>query len=128
MIDENSHSNHFAHPVEQAFATILDFYHIDWVYEPRTFVLERDTNGKVTLAFTPDFYLPEQDLYIELTTLRPKLSTIKNKKLRLMGELYPEIHIKLLKRREMRELMIKFGLYQEASVINGTKAQTEFGD
>ncbi len=54
------------------------------------------------MAFTPDFYLPQQDLFIELTTLRPSLATIKNRKLRLMSELYPDIHIKLLKRRELR--------------------------
>lgn len=100
----------FVHPAEEMFARILDFYGLQWQYEPRTFALEWDEKGRVTLAFTPDFYLPEQDLYIELTTLRPHLATIKNRKQRLMGELYPEIHLKLLKRREMRELMVKFGI------------------
>ena len=118
----------FVHPIEHTFATILDFYHIEWVYEPKTFALEWDEGGKTTLAFTPDFYLPEQDVYIELTTLRPKLSTLKNKKSRLMAELYPEVRIKLLKRREMRDLMIKFGLFTEAGAIQGTGAQSEPGD
>jgi hypoxanthine phosphoribosyltransferase len=113
----------FAHPVEEAFARILDFYGLQWQYEPRTFPLQWDENGNVTEAFSPDFYLPEQDLYIELTTLRPQLSTIKNRKMRRMTELYPDIHIKLFKRREMRDLMVKFGLYDQAEKIQGTQAQ-----
>ena len=82
-----------------------------------------DANGKVIEAFSPDFYLPQQDLYIELTTLRPELSTKKNRKIRRMGELYPQIHIKLLNRRDLRDLMIKYGLDHEASLIRGTTAQ-----
>lgn len=113
----------FAHPAEEMFARILDYYGVRWIYEPRTFELEWDQSGKVTLAFTPDFYLPDQDLYVELTTLRPQLSTRKNKKLRLMQELYPQINIKLMKRRDMRDLMIKYGLYNEAEQLHGTEAQ-----
>lgn len=113
----------FSHPAEEAFAKILDFYGIKWQYEPHTFPLEWDDKKNVTVAFTPDFYLPEQNLYIELTTLRPKLSTHKNRKLRRMQELYPEVKIKLIKRREMRGLMIKFGLEQEAEMIQGTDSQ-----
>jgi hypothetical protein len=100
----------FAHPIEEEFARILDFYGITWVYEPRTFPLEHDPQGNVTEAFTPDFYLPDQDLYVELTTMQTRLATIKNRKLRRMNELYPEINIKLFKRREMNSLMSKYGL------------------
>lgn len=113
----------FSHPVEEEFARILDYYGIAWVYEPRTFPLQWDEQGKVTEAFTPDFYFPEQDLYVELTTLRPSLATHKNRKLRRMQELYPEIQIKLFKRREMRNLMVKYGLQVEAARIQGTDAQ-----
>jgi hypothetical protein len=122
---DNSASNRyeFPHPAEAMFAQILDFYGIEWVYEPRTFPLEWDEEHNVTLAFTPDFYLPQQDLYIELTTLRPQLATIKNRKMRLMAKLYPDVKIKLFKRKEMRDLMIKYGLYKEAGVIAGTSAQ-----
>lgn len=105
------------------FARILDFYGVTWIYEPRTFELEWDQAGKVSLAFTPDFYLPDQDMYVELTTLRPQLNTKKNKKMRLMGELYPGVHIKLIKRREIRDLMVKYGLYDEAEPLQGTEAQ-----
>ena len=113
----------FVHPSEEVFSRILDFYGILWEYEPRTFTLESDENGNVTEAFTPDFYLPEQDLYVELTTLRPQLSTHKNRKLKRLQELYPEVNIKLFKRREMRNLMIKYGLMDEADAITGTEAQ-----
>lgn len=113
----------FAGPIEETFAKILDFYGIEWVYEPRTFPLVRDEQGRVLEAFTPDFYLPRQDLYIELTTLRPHLATYKNRRMRLMHELYPEINVKLLKRRELRNLMIKYGLMQEAVPIQGTDAR-----
>lgn len=113
----------FVHPAEEMFARVMDYYGVRWIYEPRTFDLEWDANGKVTLAFTPDFYLPDQDLYVELTTLRPQLSTKKNKKMRLMAELYPNINIKLMKRRDMRDLMVKYGLYDQAEHIQGTQAQ-----
>jgi len=113
----------FAHPAEEMFARILDFYGIEWNYEPRTFPLEWDENHEVTTAFTPDFYLPQQDVYIELTTLRPSLSNRKNWKMRRMAELYPDVNVKILKRREMRELMVKYGLYEQADKIQGTEAQ-----
>jgi hypoxanthine phosphoribosyltransferase len=115
----------FAHPIEAEFAKILDFYHIRWVYEPRTFALEWDEQGNVTLAFTPDFYLPDQDVYIELTTLRPSLANQKNYKQRRMAELYPEVNLILLKRKELRNLMLKFGLDRQAEPILGTDAQKE---
>lgn len=113
----------FVHPIEEVFARILDFYGIAWEYEPRTFPLEWDEAGKVTIAFAPDFYLPEQNLYVELTVLRPALTQKKNRKLRKMRELYPEVNIKLFKRRELRNMMIRFGLMEEADKILGTEAQ-----
>jgi hypoxanthine phosphoribosyltransferase len=114
---------HFAHPIEEVFAQILDYYGVEWHYEPRTFSLEWDKDGQVTVAFSPDFYLPQQDLYIELTTLRPHLSRLKNRKMRRMRELYPDINIKLLKRQDIRDMMVKFGLDEEASRLFGTLAQ-----
>jgi hypothetical protein len=113
----------FSHPVEETFARILDYYGVEWTYEPRTFPLEWDDEGKVTVAFSPDFYLPQQDLYIELTTLRPQLIRHKNRKMRRMQELYPDVNIKLLKRQDIRDMMIKFGLHEEADALMGTEAQ-----
>ena len=114
----------FVHPIEAEFARILDYYHIAWEYEPRTFALEWDSEGRVTQAFSPDFYLPAQDLYVELTTLRPKLVTKKNRKIRRMQELYPEINVKLLKRSDLRDMMVKYGMDEQATPITGTEAQS----
>lgn len=122
--DKNQNPS-FAHPTEETFARILDYYGVKWQYEPRTFPLEWDGEGNVTEAFSPDFYLPQQDLYIELTTLRPALTTRKNRKLRRMNELYPAINVKLFKRRDIRNLMVKYGLDQQAEKIAGSEAQSE---
>ena len=116
----------FIHPIEQAFARILDFYGVEWEYEPRTFPLEYDQDGNVIEAFKPDFYLPQQNLYVELTTLRPKLTVRKNRKLKRVKELYPDINIKLFKRRELRNMMLRFGMAEEAERIFGTDAQEEW--
>lgn len=115
----------FAHRTEEQFARILDFYGVEWQYEPRTFVLKRDEAGNVLEAFSPDFYLPQQDLYVELTTLRPSLIRIKNRKLRTLKALYPEVNIKLFKRRDVESLLRKYGLDQEAARIAGDCAQEE---
>lgn len=115
----------FVHPIEEAFARILDYYGVEWEYEPRTFPLEWDAKGNVSVAFTPDFYLPQQDLYVELTTLRPKLTQRKNRKLKRIQELYPGINIKLFKRRELRNMMLRFGMVDEAERILGTEAQDQ---
>jgi hypothetical protein len=123
LSDEPKKPPVFIHPVEAAFARILDFYGITWEYEPRTFPLEWDDDGNVMVAFKPDFYLPQQNLYVELTTLRPKLTLKKNRKLKRVQELYPDIHIKLFKRRELRNMMLRFGMVEEAQRIFGTEAQ-----
>lgn len=100
----------FAHPSERTFADLLDFYEVAWEYEQRSFPLAWDEHGRPTEAFTPDFYLPEFDLYVELTTLRQSLVTRKNRKLRRLRELYPDVRIKLLYRKDVRKLLTKYGL------------------
>lgn len=124
MTKSQSRRPRFVHPIEETFAQILDYYGIEWEYEPTTFVLKRDEAGNVVEAFAPDFYLPQQDLYVELTTLRPQLIRHKNRKIRLMHELYPEINVKLFKRQDIRALMVKFGLDEEALKILGSAAQS----
>ena len=98
----------FAHPSEEEFARILDFYNIEWVYEPRSFPL-RWEGDRVTEMFTPDFYLPGLDLYVELTTLKQSLVTEKNRKLRCLRELYPEIKITPLYKKDFDRLLAKYG-------------------
>ncbi|MCJ7769559.1 MAG: hypoxanthine phosphoribosyltransferase [Dehalococcoidales bacterium] len=98
----------FAHPSEEDFSRILDFYNMEWVYEPRSFPLKWD-GDRVTEMFTPDYYLPSLDLYVELTTLKQSLVTDKNRKLRCLRELYPEIKITLLYKNDYNHLLAKYG-------------------
>jgi hypothetical protein len=120
--DEPEPSHHpiiFAHDSEAEFARILDFYNIIWQYEPRTFAVEWDNEGSVASSFTPDFYLPDHNLYIELTTAKQPLVTKKNRKVRRLRELYPEINIKVLYANDYRKLIEKFagsGTFQEDGV------------
>ena len=98
----------FAHPSERVFARLLDFYGIRWQYEPRTFPLEYDAEGKVAEAFAPDFYLPDSDLYVELTTMKQSLVTKKNRKVKRLKELYPDIKIRLLYQKDFEDLIFKY--------------------
>ena len=100
----------FAHESEEEFARMLDFYHVRWEYEPRTFTLRHDEEGRVLEAFSPDFYLTDLDLYVELTTLKQGLVTDKHRKLRRLQELYPQINIKLLHKRDYLSLLAKYGI------------------
>jgi hypothetical protein len=103
----------FSHPAEEAFARVLDFYKTRWEHEPTTFPLEWDEEGRVTNAFSPDFYLVDEDLYVELTTMKQSLVTRKNRKLRLLRELYPEVKCKLIYRKDVANLAIKYGLFED---------------
>lgn len=100
----------FAHPSEREFANILDFYRIRWQYEPHTFPLVWADDGRVTESFTPDFYLPDLDMFIELTTLKQSLVTKKNRKLRRLRHLYPGLNIKIFYGRDYRMLAFKYGM------------------
>ncbi len=106
----------FSHPSEKECAKILDFYQISWEYEPTTFPTEWDGKGKIIKSFSPDFYLPEQDLFIELTTMNQRLVTKKNRKVRRLREIYPHIRIKIFYQRDFRSLLCKYGLQFKAGV------------
>lgn len=109
-VSEKVASTAFAHPSERVAAQILDFYRIRWEYEPSTFPIEWDGNGKPIASFSPDFHLPDLDLYIELTTMNQKLVTKKNRKVRRLRELYPDINIKVFYQKDFRKLLFKFGI------------------
>jgi hypoxanthine phosphoribosyltransferase len=100
----------FAHNSERQFAKLLDFYGIAWEYEPHEFVLARDRQGNASEAFRPDFYLPAYNLYIEITTLNQKLVTKKNRKVRRLRELHPEVNVKVFYQRDYLNLLVKYGL------------------
>ena len=105
---------------EAEFARILDYYQVPWQYEPHTFPILWNLSGDVLESFSPDFYLPDADLYIELTTLRQKLVRKKNRKLRRLRELYPALRIKLFYARDFRALMLKYNRLGLAEELSGT--------
>ena len=104
----------FAHASERVAAEILDFYRIRWLYEPTTFPIEWDGQGNVIASFSPDFYLPDFDLFIELTTMSQKLVTKKNRKVRRLRELYPDMNIKIFYQKDFRRLLARFGIGSQA--------------
>jgi hypothetical protein len=104
----------FAHASERVAAEILDFYRVRWEYEPTTFPIEWDGKHNVIASFSPDFYLPDFDLYIELTTMSQKLVTKKNRKVRRLKELYPDVNIKIFYQKDFRRLLARFGVASES--------------
>lgn len=116
-------STPFAHASEAEMARILDFYAVRWEYEPDTFPILWNLDGDVVESFSPDFYLPDLELYLEMTTLRQKLVRKKNRKLRRLRELYPAINIKLFYARDFRALMLKYGKVALVDGLTGTSGQ-----
>jgi cytidylate kinase len=100
----------FVHPSEEVFANLLDFYRVQWEYEPRSFPVQWDKDGRVLEAFTPDFYLPEFDLYVELTTMKQSLVTRKNRKVKLLRSIYPGVNIQVFYQKDFENLIFKYGL------------------
>jgi hypothetical protein len=100
----------FVNDAERECARVLDYYGVPWEYEPRTFVLEEDEQGRVVEAFSPDFYLPEQDLYVEITVMKQSLVTRKNRKLRKLRERYPDVKVKLFYKRDIARLAERYRL------------------
>jgi len=113
----------FAHASEAEMARILDFYAVRWEYEPQTFPILWNIDGDVVESFSPDFFLPDLDLYLEMTTLRQKLVRKKNRKLRRLRELYPSINIKLFYARDFRALMLKYGKHALIAGLSGSSGQ-----
>ena len=90
---------------------------MEWQYEPRSFAIEWDETGEPIKFFTPDFYLPAEDLFIEITTMNQKLVTKKNRKLRQLRGLYPEIRCKIFYQRDYLHLLVKYGLEPAAEGV-----------
>lgn len=113
----------FAHASEAEMARILDFYEVRWEYEPHSFPILWNLDGAVVESFTPDFWLPDLELYLEMTTLRQKLVRKKNRKLRRVLELYPDLRVKLFYGRDFRAIMLKFGKQALVDGLSGTSGQ-----
>jgi len=113
----------FAHASEAEMARILEFYEVRWEYEPTTFPILWNVDGDVIESFAPDFYLPDLDMYLELTTLQQRLVRKKNRKLRRLRELYPDVRIKLFYARDFRAMMLKYGRLGLAASLSGSVGQ-----
>ena len=104
-------------------ARILDYYQVAWQYEPRTFPILFNLEGAVVESFAPDFFLSDLDLYVELTTLRQSLVRKKNRKLRRLRELYPDVRIKLFYAKDFKALLLKYGRFDLAASLSGEEGQ-----
>jgi hypothetical protein len=117
----------FAHNSERQFARLLDFYRVEWEYEPTAFPIEWDAAGRPIQQFRPDFYLPGFGLYIEITTLNQRLVTKKNRKVRRLRELYPDVRIKVLYQRDYLSLLTKYGLEPPSQMLDPAGRAAELG-
>ena len=99
----------FAHPAETHLSHVLTFYGIRWSYEPTTFAVRWGPNGEPLQFVTPDFYLPDHDCYLELTTMRQRLVTRKNRKFRLLRQHYPNVNVRILYLRDFERLRRTYG-------------------
>jgi hypothetical protein len=122
-----SELSRFAHASEAELARILDYYAVRWEYEPRKFPILWNLDGTVVESFAPDFYLPELDTYVELTTLKQSLVRRKNRKLRRVRELYPDIRIKLFYGKDFKALLLKYGRFDMAASLSGLEGQASAG-
>ena len=111
-----AHDIEFAHNSERQFALLLDFYEVPWAYEPKSFPIAFDKEGNPTQFFTPDFYLPDDDMYIEITTMNQRLVTKKNRKVRRLKEVHPETNCKVFYQRDYLSLVVKYGLEEPESL------------
>jgi hypothetical protein len=82
---------------EVAFAYWLDHHGIRWEYEPRSFYLGKGKWG--SKSYTPDFYLIDQDEYVEL---KGYCSPEFKLKLKRFHEMYPEIKLYVFFGRHLR--------------------------
>ena len=110
-IDHQTRNISFKNETEEEFARILSLYNIEWLYEPKTFPVEWDAEGNVTMAISPDFYLPKFNLYLELTTMDQRYVTKKNKKMRLVKELYPGTNIRIVYKKDFNELVDRLKMF-----------------
>jgi cytidylate kinase len=111
------HRKPFANSSEEIFANLLDYYRIAWEYEPRSFPVQWGKDGKVLESFTPDFYLPEFDIYVELTTMKQANVTRKNRKVKLLRAIYPHINIQVFYQKDFQNLVFKYGLAERPVAV-----------
>ena len=100
--------HNFAHKSESDFAELMDLYGIKWIYEPMSFPLKWVSDWSIKMMFTPDFYLPDHNLFLEITTMNQKLVTKKNKKIKLSQKLYSNLRFKIIYEFQYLDLLNKY--------------------
>lgn len=95
----------FAHESEEMFADVLDELNLEWEYEPTVFII-KENNGNVKKAFKPDFYIPELDLYVEISTCTNRRR--KRRKVEQAQEKHPEANIILLLSEQLKEIFTEY--------------------
>lgn len=115
---DQANRTEFAHPSERQLALLLDFYEVEWEYEPRAFAIAWDDQGYPTKMFRPDFWLPEEERFIEVTTMDQKLVTKKNRKVKALREHHPRVDCTILYQRDYLHLVIKYGLELPENVVD----------
>jgi len=83
---------------EANVARLFNYFGIKWIFQPKTFDL-------VSQNYTPDFYLPDYNIYIEVKNFLWKYSKIRDRKFR---KLYPDIKLILLLKKDYLELEKKY--------------------
>lgn len=106
----------FVHPVERELACVFDELGIQWEYEPHTLVLERHDDGSVKEAFTPDFFLPELGIYVELTVMRQRLTNRKRRKAS-KARTRSGVTVEILFRRDLERLARRWRLPGLAAAV-----------
>jgi len=81
---------YFRSATEANYARYLNLAKIKWEFEPRTFYFEGVRRGNV--SYTPDFYLPNEDRWIEI---KGWLDGPSKTKLKRFKKYYPEEFAKL---------------------------------
>ena len=71
-------------------ARLLEFQKRTWQYEPKTFWFEAIRRG--VRSYKPDFYLPKEDIYIEV---KGYLDAKSKTKLKRMAKYHPKVKIEV---------------------------------
>ncbi len=83
---------------EANYARLLNFQGMRWVHQPQTFRLKKQN-------YTPDFYLPEQDKFIEIKNFLSDYSKNRDEEFR---KLYPNLRLDLILKKDYLKLQEKF--------------------
>lgn len=101
-------NQYFRSAWEANIARYFNYLGIEWQYEPKTFVFENITRGSV--SYTPDFYLPKTDEWIEVKGWMDGKSKTKLKR---FEKQYPEEYkkLKLIQEKEYNEIKKKISMF-----------------